>query len=235
MVFKKLLAGIDGGDILDVGCGPGQFTEILVGSLKSFDSLTGVDVDEGSLSEAREKFPGDAFRFLEASSRDLPFGKESFDLVAISKTLHHLENPEATLAEMKRVLRFGGYFLINEMHCDQLTDAQESHMLYHHLRSEIDNTLGISHNHTFHREDLIRFGNNLELSERVILEFSPDAGRAKDPDNIAEFSRKMDKWMQEIKEHSERMRFMGRVESLKTRFCEYGLSRTPQIIILGKK
>ena len=196
MVFKKIIGDIDGGEVLDVGCGSGQFTGILIKSLKSFDCITGVDIDEEFLKEARRKYPGKEFQFLHIDSMQFPFDDESFDLVAISKALHHVEDPESIIREMKRVLRSGGYLLINEMHRDQLTDTQESHMLYHHLRSEIDNILGISHNHTFRREDLIRLGNSLELEDRVILEYSPDSSRAKDPANIEEFSGKLDYWMQ---------------------------------------
>ena len=58
MIFKQLLEGIDGGVILDVGCGSGQFTEILVESLASYTSITGIDVAEEVLKEARRKFPG---------------------------------------------------------------------------------------------------------------------------------------------------------------------------------
>ena len=54
MVFDRLLRDIDGGKVLDVGCGTGQFIEILDDSLKSIDSVTGVDVAEEFLSEARE-------------------------------------------------------------------------------------------------------------------------------------------------------------------------------------
>lgn len=235
MVFEKILGDIDGGEVLDVGCGSGQFMDILVRSLKSFRSITGVDVDEKSLDQARKKYPGAEFRFLHMALTQLPFDKESFDLVAISKALHHVEDPEFTLKEMKRVLRSGGYLLINEMHRDQLTDTQESHMLYHHFRSEIDNILGISHNHTFHREDLIRLGNSLELQDRVMLEYSPDASKAKNPANIEEFNSKLDYWMQWLEGHPEKSKYDQRVDALKSRFREYGISRPPQMIIVGKK
>ncbi len=235
MVFEKLLQGIDGGRVLDVACGTGQFTKALAGSLNSFDSITGVDVDETFLSEARHKFRSEKFFFLVASSQQLPFEDECFDLVAISKALHHVEDPEATLAEMKRVLRVGGQFLINEMHREGLTQAQESHMLYHHLRSEMDNILGISHNHTFHREDLIRLGDRLELKDRVMLEFNPDPAGAKDHENIEEFSRKMDDWIWKLEDYPEKSKFAEKVETLKSRFREHGISRPPQLVILGRK
>ena len=103
----------------------------------------------------------------------------------------------------------------------------------HKVRSEIDNVLGISHNLTFHREDLIRLSNNLDLNDRVIMEFIPDAGNSKDSDIIAEYLHKMDGWMQQLDGHSQKELFATRVESLKARFRQYGVSRPPQMFILG--
>jgi len=235
MNFQTILSGIDGGRILDVGCGSGQFTEVLTGSLNSFESLTGIDVAEEYLSEARGKFPGNQYEFLVASSLKLPFEDETYDLVAISKALHHVEDPRACLQEMKRVLRQGGYFLINEMHKDELTEAQRSHMLYHHLRSEIDNVLGISHHQTFHRDDLISLVDGLELQDRVIMEFSPDPSNAKDSDHIKDFTRKMDEWFLQLDGHPEKEKFSNRADDLKTRFRKLGIARPPQMVFLGRK
>ena len=235
MVFDKILGNIDGGNILDVGCGYGQFIEILVTSLKSYTTVTGVDVDDDSLGEVRKKFPGENFRFLKAGSAELPFRDDAFDFVVISKALHHVEDAGASLAEMKRVLMAGGYFMINEMHRDQLTPAQESHMLYHHLCSDIDRELGISHNYTFHRDEIIRFADLLDLDERIIVEFSPQENRALDRDNIREFIGKTEDWMHSLDGHPQKQHFLERIKQLQHRFKQYGISRPPQMVILGKK
>jgi SAM-dependent methyltransferase len=235
MIFQKLLSGIDGGRILDVGCGTGQFTQILIESLNSYESMTGIDIEQGYLGEARRKFQGRKFQFMVADSAEIPFQDESFDFVAISKALHHLEDPGRTLGEMKRVLRSGGYFLVNEMHRDGLNEAQESHLLYHHLRADIDRALGIPHNQTCCREDLIRIGMELGLKDSVISEFNPDPDRAKDPSRILEFSRKMDAWMPELEGLPRQDDFIRRVEELKQRFRRYGISHQTQLVIFGRK
>jgi len=235
MMHEKLLKEIDGGNVLDVGCGPGQFTGTLAGSLRSFKTITGVDVDEDSLKEARSNFPGKSFIFIRSGSQDLPFQNDHFDMVVISNALHHVEDPEASLAEMKRVLKSGGYFLVNELLRDELTDAQESHMLHHHLRQEIDKILGVNHNPTYHRADLINLVNNVGLQERVIAEFSPDDGMARDSENMLEFTRKLDLWIEALDGHPEKSKFRERGEALKNRIKEFGISRPPQMLILGKK
>lgn len=235
MVFDDLLGDIDGGNVLDVGCGTGQFTGVLAGSLKSYSTITGVDVDEVALEIARQNYSGKAFRFVKTSSLNLPFRDGEFDMVVISQALHHVEDPRGTLDEMKRVLRKNGYFLINEVHRNGLTRAQESHALYHHLRADIDKVLGINHNHTFYREDLIRLGSSLGLRDPVMVEFSKDESGAKEPGHVREFIRKVEALMEPLDGHPGEEEFSARVEGLKNRFLEHGISRPPQFVILGRK
>ena len=235
MIFDTLLSAINGGKVLDVGCGTGQFTATLVNSLLSFESITGADVDEDALSKARENFPGRKFTFQTANSQALPFDADFFDMTTISKALHHLEDPSKALWEMYRVLRPGGYLLINEMHREVSSKQQELHLLYHHLRSEIDNALGISHNHTFRKHELLRLISGLRLQNMQVHEFIPETGPPKSQDIILEYSGKMDAWMKELEGHPQRREFTGRIEQVRQRIKQFGISRPPQLVIFGRK
>ena len=235
MIFKELLSGINGGKVLDYGCGSGQFIEILIQSLGSFDSVTGVDVDESVLQEAGTMFKGKAFRFIKTSSLSLPFEDGSFDFVTISKALHHVENDRHALVEMKRVLKQGGYFLIIEMIRDGLSASQQSYLLYHHLRSEIDQLLGVSHNTTYFRSDLHDLIYYVGLEDLVVTEHQPEEPAPKDPANVDEYIARMTGWLDEIAEHPERENFNKRMAVLQEHFRENGISRPTQIIALGKK
>jgi len=235
LIFEELLLEVHGGNVLDIGCGSGQFIGILMQSLGSFDSITGVDVDDAVLQEARGKFSSNAFRFINASSLSLPFEDGSFDLVSISKALHHVENDRQTLGEMRRVLKQGGYFLINEMIRDGLTASQQSYLLYHHIRSEIDQLLGVSHNTTYLQSDLLDLIYSVGLEDLSLREYQPEDPAPKDPANVDEYIARMTGWLDEIAGHPERENYSKRMAVLQEHLRENGISRPTQIIALGKK
>jgi SAM-dependent methyltransferase len=234
MIFKELLSEINGGEVLDVGCGSGQFIAILIESLGSFDSVTGVDVDDSVLQEAGTLFPGDSFRFKKASSLSLPFEDGTFDFVSISKALHHVENDRQTIEEMKRVLKQGGYFIIDEMIRDGLSASQQSHLLYHHLRSEIDQLLGVSHKTTYLRSDLLDLIYSVGLQDLVVTDYQPEGQAPKDSANVDEYISRMAGWLDEIAGHPERENYQKRIAVLNEHLRENGISKPTQLIALGK-
>lgn len=88
--------------VLDVGCGAGHFAEALRATLPD-TRLTGVDLSERVLREAREHVPG--VSFLAGSAYELPFDDGSFDLVVAAELLETLHDPQKALREIVRVTR----------------------------------------------------------------------------------------------------------------------------------
>ena len=89
--------------ILDIGCGTGQSRQLYTEYAASY---TGIDLSEAALAKARSQFPDD--EWLCCDARELPFESNSFDLVAFSSVLHHIDDFETALREAHRVLVPGG-------------------------------------------------------------------------------------------------------------------------------
>jgi ubiquinone/menaquinone biosynthesis C-methylase UbiE len=104
-----------GKDVLDYGCGPGYLAKHLVDS--GAESVTGFDVSEGEIEQARERAEqngiSDRCRFLVADAHATDFPDDSFDLIVGTAILHHLELRTA-LVELRRILRPGGSAMFNE-------------------------------------------------------------------------------------------------------------------------
>jgi ubiquinone/menaquinone biosynthesis C-methylase UbiE len=114
---KELLAfaRLDGkNDFLEVGCGNGVVSRYLADKYKA--NVVGIDVDKEQI-ELAEKGIGDVanIRFFEADATRLPFEDASFDLVLSFGVLHHIENWQDALKEIKRALRPGGYFIYADL------------------------------------------------------------------------------------------------------------------------
>ena len=93
--------------ILDVGCGAGLVANQMA---KAGYQVTGVDLSSESLQVACEFDETSAVKYLRADALDLPFGEQSFDVVLCLDFLEHIENPQAALSEIDRVLKPGGWF-----------------------------------------------------------------------------------------------------------------------------
>ncbi|PWB38892.1 MAG: hypothetical protein C3F02_01345 [Parcubacteria group bacterium] len=102
----------DGFKILDLGCGSGRLLHTLESSGKKFD-YTGVDFSEGLVSQARVQFPQRNFIVDDITHVDLP--AESYDLICMVASFHHLktkEEREKLLRDVFRWLRHDGYFFM---------------------------------------------------------------------------------------------------------------------------
>lgn len=233
--FLKFLSGTRGGRILDVACGRGQFTALLAGKLADYDHITGIDPDADAVNEAMQQMGAENIIFLEGSAMNIPFPDESFDTVSISKGLHHLEDVRTGLSEMKRVLRKDGHLIVNEMHSEDLTPAQHSHMLYHHLKSDLDRMEGISHNHTFIRSDIRNFVDELGLRNLTVWEYTEDPGSSPAAETIAETLEKTGAWKERVRGKKEGTVLMQEIDKLEDRIRKVGISRPPMMVLTGIK
>jgi SAM-dependent methyltransferase len=94
--------------VLDAACGEGYGSALLA---TTAESVTGVDIDEHTLSHARSRHPGPDF--VAADVRELPFEDGSFDLVVCFETIEHVPDPETVLDELRRVMAATGLLLVS--------------------------------------------------------------------------------------------------------------------------
>lgn len=92
--------------VLDLGCGEGRFCRMLAPTVPQ---VTGIDPTKPLIEWARTL--SDATYHV-AKAEDLPFEGASFDLVISYLTLIDIPDIPSTIAEVARVLRPGGRFLI---------------------------------------------------------------------------------------------------------------------------
>lgn len=117
--LERLLECVDrlglapGSRVFEGGCGPGHLVEALV--RRDFD-VAALDTSPGMLDLTGKRIAridGEAHLRLALGSIDrLPWADETFALATTCGVIEYLEDDDATLAEMARVLEPGGYLLL---------------------------------------------------------------------------------------------------------------------------
>ncbi|HEX9260773.1 MAG TPA: class I SAM-dependent methyltransferase [Acidimicrobiales bacterium] len=99
-------AGVTGGQAaLDVGCGPGALTSVLVERLGS-EAVGAVDPSEPFVAACRDRHPGVDVRLGRAEA--IPFDAARFDVALAQLVLHFVSDAAVAAREMRRVVRPGG-------------------------------------------------------------------------------------------------------------------------------
>ena len=100
-------------DVLEIGCGAGDLTSYLAQTYEV--CVTGTDVDQEQITIARERHGGEPnVEYRVADALSLPFADEAFDVVLSFKVLHHIKDWRKAFAEVNRVLRPGGFYVLND-------------------------------------------------------------------------------------------------------------------------
>ncbi|RQH15230.1 class I SAM-dependent methyltransferase [Bradyrhizobium sp. RP6] len=106
-VFLDWLRPAQGLRWIDVGCGSGAFTELILARCAPSD-LQGTDPSEGQLAFARSRPGARGAVFQTGDAMALPFATASFDAAVMALVLVFVPDPSKGIAELVRVVRPGG-------------------------------------------------------------------------------------------------------------------------------
>lgn len=103
---------------LDVGCSAGFIADEL--ALAGAETV-GVDIDEPGLAAARHRF-GERVNFELARGEAMPFPDNAFDIVVFNHIYEHVVDPEAVVAQIRRVLSPQGALYLGIGHKHQIIE-----------------------------------------------------------------------------------------------------------------
>ena len=89
--------------VLDLGSGVGHLSVLLADAFGA--TVTGLEPSDRMREVAERENPHPRVRYLEGSGEAIPVADGAFDAALLSYVVHHLDDPEAAVAELRRVLR----------------------------------------------------------------------------------------------------------------------------------
>lgn len=93
---------------LDVGCGNGAFTELLIERCAPAE-VQGIDPSPAQLDYAKKRAGARLAQFQQGDAMALPFESARFDAATMALVIFFVPDPKKGVAEMARVVRPGGY------------------------------------------------------------------------------------------------------------------------------
>jgi SAM-dependent methyltransferase len=233
--FRQAFGGLAGGRVLDVATGEGGFVGILAANLESYAEIIGVDLSAPFLTRARRGCDQRDVRFLQMDGERLAFADESFDTVSIAVSLHHLADVPRVLGEMRRVLKRGGHCAVTEMHRDAGTEPQLTAVRIHHWAAAVDTALGISHNETLARQEIVDHVQGLGLRDLACYGAVAAGSDPLDGALIAQVDGYIDRALGRAAGAPTFVALKAQGEALRRRLRQVGVQREPVVIILGQK
>ena len=236
ITFETIFFPISAGRVLDVATGRGGFIHALIESLSSYDEIIGIDTVAGTEAIFAESFAEKPISYRQMDASTLEFDDASFDTVCIANSLHHLPDPQHVLAEMMRVLKPGGRFIISEMFRDGLTDAQETHALLHHWWAAVDSAEGIVHNETYTKQELIKLAQGTAIDTWAFHEVAYLDEDPKDEATIQQLDQIIDRYVEKAEKLSNGgTQLIERGQALRRRVHEIGFHGATALVAVGIK
>jgi ubiquinone/menaquinone biosynthesis C-methylase UbiE len=114
IVTTQILSGRQHQTILELGCGTGKNTGLLV---QLGEQVYALDFSIGMLEQAKRKIQSRRVGFAVADlTKPWPCRDESVDLIVCNLVLEHVSDLSVIFGEAQRVLVPGGEFFISELH-----------------------------------------------------------------------------------------------------------------------
>lgn len=173
--IDRFLHSLNGKRILDVGCGVGKDCKYV--EQKGFEAI-GIDLSEGMLEIAKEKYPNGKFKIMDMT--DISYPDNSFDGIISNCSLFHIptELLPKTLESLKRVLKPNGkLLLILQEGNEEETMVEEPYrpgvyIYMNYFSAENITKLLKEHNFKVDRVDREEITNEFELGNGKLIVFS---------------------------------------------------------------
>ena len=112
--LKSLLPNVTNLQILDIGCGMGEFAYYCIEN--GAQHVTAIDVSNNMLAIAQHEHAHEHIDYCLQALEDYEASPESFDCITSSLSLHYIKDFDVVIAKIARMLRPDGVFIFSMEH-----------------------------------------------------------------------------------------------------------------------
>ena len=111
------------GVVIDVACGVGYGSAFLAASA---DTMVGVEIADDAIAIARDRYRRGNTWFVQGNAERLPLADGVADAITCFEGIEHFVDPETHLADVLRVLKAEGVYLVSTPHPDANPHGEEN-------------------------------------------------------------------------------------------------------------
>ena len=166
-IDAMLETGISGGDILEVGSGPG-LVGLEIAKKLSGSRLTGCEINRAMIKAAEINAAeyGINAQYFHGNAMKMPFEDLSFDSVITNASMHEWEDPIPIFNEIYRVLRNGGHYCITDLHRD--VEQIKWNFVYKSTPKDVRPSLEASFNASYTKDEISEILSKSDLKNALI-------------------------------------------------------------------
>jgi len=122
--FPPFYSQIKNQNVMEIGCGTGRHTKRL---LASDNYVTGVDISEGMLSQAKNKIQSEKLKLIHGDFMKDVVPLNKYDALVMSLVLEHIFELDSFFSKSAKYLKTGGYLFISEIHPQRTSQGTFAH------------------------------------------------------------------------------------------------------------
>jgi len=233
--LKGYLAKVKSPRILDIATGKGSFIEIIRYICDDYSEIIGIDNSPKAIEMANRNIKEPRVSFIQMDINEITFEKNSFDIVCLSNSIHHMNNINDCIDKMSEMVKPGGILLFNEMISDNSDEAQMTHTYIHHFWAEIDRLNGVVHKKTMKKQEILDvFTSNTKvlIDQTWELIFEDEEEITKEAYDWLKNT--LEKSLDRIKGFDEYPELEKRAQELEVRLDTIGFKPATQVIVVVK-
>jgi len=234
--IKKYLEQYEHPRILDIGSGKGDFIQLVDSVYQDYQEIIGIDIVDYILEMDEKAFSQNPkIKWMEKDVLDTVFSKESFDVISLSNTMHHMEDIQSLFDKMISLLKPGGILVIVEMFTTKdLTDKEVSHQILHSFSAKILKEMHIVHSQVSDKKCVLEaIGKyaSLPITEEWVLDTLPYETEL----TVDYLSGLIDRLVESVKDSVNYDAYVKEANDIKGYLKVHGLSLQKQVCVVLKK